>query len=174
MRILADMSTVHIGARRGTVRRTDGHSSPLPVYGVVLHRARMSNAAQRVRRAVKAARVARGWDQIELAAKAGVSRGTVQKLERGERLSEENEYRIEGALGWTPGSLDRIRAGLGPIQAQEQPLGKPLAELTRDEAVVRANEVAEATGDDTAGDRFIDEWAAARRERRRAGRRGTA
>lgn len=64
---------------------------------------------------MKAARVARDWDQVDLARHAGVSRGTVQKLERVGVLSEENEYRIEHALGWEEGSLDEVRSGGKPI-----------------------------------------------------------
>lgn len=80
----------------------------------------MSTPAQEVRRQVRAARELRGWDQIHLAKAAGVSRGTVQRLERGFALTEGKESRIERVLGWKIGSLDRIRGGGEPISEAAQ------------------------------------------------------
>ncbi|MBB3666386.1 MULTISPECIES: helix-turn-helix domain-containing protein [Prauserella salsuginis group] len=74
----------------------------------------MGSDGQGVRRYVRAAREEHDWSQIGLAKAARVSRGTVQNLENGLRLSEGKESRIEKALGWKLGSLDRIRNGGEP------------------------------------------------------------
>lgn len=79
----------------------------------------MGNAGQEVRRHVRAAREECGWSQIGLARAARVSRGTVQNLENGLRLSEGKESKIEKALGWKIGSLDRIRNGDEPVVADD-------------------------------------------------------
>lgn len=78
------------------------------------NRACMSNGGQNVRRHVRAAREDREWSQYDLAQAARVSRGTVQNLENGLRLSEGKEAKIEKALGWKIGTLDRIRNGEEP------------------------------------------------------------
>ncbi len=75
----------------------------------------MGSPGQSVRRHVRSAREERRWSQIDLAREAGVSRGTVQNLENGIRLSEGKEAKIERALGWKIGSLDRIRSGGDPV-----------------------------------------------------------
>lgn len=80
----------------------------------------MGNPGQDVRRHVRAAREEHGWSQIGLARAARVSRGTVQNLENGLRLSEGKESRIEKALGWKIGSLDRIRNGDEPVLAEDE------------------------------------------------------
>jgi transcriptional regulator with XRE-family HTH domain len=64
-----------------------------------------------VRRQVRAERESRGWSQSDLARAAGVSRGTIANLERGMRLTEGKEAKIETALGKSVGWLDDLRSG---------------------------------------------------------------
>lgn len=68
-----------------------------------------------VRRHVRAERERRDWTQSDLATAAGVSRGTVANLERGIRLTEGKESKIETALGKPVGWLDSLRAGHAEI-----------------------------------------------------------
>lgn len=75
----------------------------------------MSKPVQEFVRQVIAARTRRGWTQKDLAREAGVGRSSVQTLERGLSLSVSKESRIEEALGWKLGSLDRIRNGEEPL-----------------------------------------------------------
>jgi transcriptional regulator with XRE-family HTH domain len=67
-----------------------------------------------VRRQVRAERERRGWTQTDLAAAAGVSRGSIANLERGTHLTEGTEARIETALGKPIGWLDELRGGRTP------------------------------------------------------------
>lgn len=116
----------------------------------------MDMAGQRVRRHVRAERELRGWNQIELAREAGVSRGTVQRLEDGVHLSEGKESKIEAALGWEVGSLDSIRADGKPIPA-DSGAGKPLGQWLPDEAWEHSASMSEKEGDE-----FILRWKRAR------------
>jgi len=77
--------------------------------------------ATRVRKRLILERTRRKWNQKALAEAAGVVKTTIVELEKGRRLSENTEVAVEDALGWQPGALDRIRAGLEPIPVQRYP-----------------------------------------------------
>lgn len=66
--------------------------------------------------------------QGDLAAKAGVVRNTVAKLEKGLKLEESAETKIERALGWRLGSIDAIRGGGEPtlLEAGETTMNPPM------------------------------------------------
>ena len=70
---------------------------------------------KRVAEAVKKARVPT-WEQAELARDARLGVRTIQDIEAGKRgnYSETTKAKIEVALGWTRGSLDRVANGLEP------------------------------------------------------------
>ena len=67
---------------------------------------------ERLGRAVRRARALREMTQAELAAKAGVSKDVIERLERiphsGSEILATNLYKIEDALGWVPGDCERI------------------------------------------------------------------
>ncbi|MFD8919426.1 helix-turn-helix transcriptional regulator [Streptomyces sp. NPDC059569] len=77
-------------------------------------------------RAVKEARTRRGMTQNQLSDAAGVSRATLQNLERGGHIRQLNLAKIETLLGWAQGSGQAILDGAsGPIEAV--PLGSGTA-----------------------------------------------
>ncbi|MFK0045493.1 helix-turn-helix domain-containing protein [Streptomyces sp. NPDC090741] len=71
------------------------------------------------RRLAKAVQDARGrlrLTQHELADRAGVSRATIQKIERAEPMRSTTLMKIEPALGWAPGSCASMLDGAeGPL-----------------------------------------------------------
>lgn len=78
----------------------------------------MESHWERLAEAIARARDGRGWNQEELARRAGVSRSTIQNLEG----SGSRQYKklptaaiaVEQALGWPPGSAKSILAGGDP------------------------------------------------------------
>ncbi len=73
---------------------------------------------ERVAAAVTADRVRRGFRSLaEFAAAAGLSTSTVDSIEhaRKTRYDPATLAAVEHTLGWTPGSVERVRKGLGPI-----------------------------------------------------------
>ncbi|MEY9864143.1 transcriptional regulator with XRE-family HTH domain [Catenulispora sp. GAS73] len=72
-----------------------------------------------------------GWSQAELAARSGISVGTIQSIERPKEGKSWDNPRslpaIEKALGWETGAAERIRNGLEPILRREDPEGPPLS-----------------------------------------------
>lgn len=85
-----------------------------------------------VRRHVRAERERRDWTQSDLATAAGVSRGTVANLERGIRLTEGKESKIETALGKPVGWLDGLRAGHTEIDDSDDALDATPARVDPD------------------------------------------
>lgn len=65
---------------------------------------------------VRRARIIRRETQAEFAAEVGLSVRTIGSLEAGERCQydETTIVRIESALGWAPGSVDRVVEGRAP------------------------------------------------------------
>lgn len=66
---------------------------------------------------VRMARSMRQWKQSTLASFAGVSLSSVERLERGEKVSDEVLDRVAEALGEQPGVFTRPRARLNEKQA---------------------------------------------------------
>ena len=76
---------------------------------------------------VRTARAEKGLSQADLAVAAGVDPGTVSGLETGRRWPRAGQQvRIEKALGWEPGRIERIARG----QVQEQ-VSDPFADVSR-------------------------------------------
>lgn len=69
----------------------------------------------------------------DFAAECGLSVRLLGAIERGERtnISEESLAAIEAALGWEPGSSERVRAGLRPLLREDPDLTR-LRELWHD------------------------------------------
>lgn len=69
----------------------------------------------------------------DLAARAGVSRGTVANVERGARTRYQPETlaAVEAAIGWAPGSVARVLAGGQPVREQDDDLAAVLAAWPR-------------------------------------------
>ncbi|TAZ22367.1 XRE family transcriptional regulator [Rhizobium ruizarguesonis] len=68
---------------------------------------------------VRWSRALKSWKVSTLADYAGVSVSTVERVERGERVSVENLDRIAVALGYEAGKLHTPRIPLGPDKAAE-------------------------------------------------------
>lgn len=78
----------------------------------------MDQGWERVAAAVVADRVRRGYRSLAEFAKAtGLSTSTVDSIEhaRKDRYDPATLAAVENALGWAPGSVERVRKGLGPI-----------------------------------------------------------
>ena len=76
---------------------------------------------------VRTARAEQGLSQADLAALAGVDPGTVSGLETGRRWPRAGQQvRIEKALGWEPGRIERIARGTGGERSRD-----PFAEVDR-------------------------------------------
>lgn len=155
------MNTRPNDAQRRPRGRYDASRPPLRLRSVVRDCAVMDRAGQRVRRHIRAARELRGWNQIDLAREADVSRGTIQRLEDGVRLSEGKESKIESALRWRLGSLDAIREGGEPTPILAA--AKPLATLTEAAAFAEAERIVRQTEDESEGYRFVRRWRSERR-----------
>lgn len=83
--------------------------------------ARSSNR-QRLGAAIARDRIGKGWrKQHELAEAAGVSVRLVGNAERGEKVSDSYLHKIELALEWPPGSVDRALA-TGEVPSVEEAL----------------------------------------------------
>lgn len=88
-------------------------------------------------------RKARRWSQARLASKAGLSRGTITRLERGERLPlAETVFRLEAALDLQPSTLvpawpEWAPIGSKAIGASARRRRKELG-LTLDEVAIKA------------------------------------
>lgn len=112
---------------------------------------------QRAADYVKARRGALHLTQDALAAKAGVDPKTVWNLESVERWPQATtRAKLEAALGWTEGDLQKIRSGGVPSTGTEptaekmQQHGPSLAERKRDQWVERLKE------DPALMDEFLD------------------
>ncbi|RPK56184.1 anaerobic benzoate catabolism transcriptional regulator [Streptomyces sp. ADI96-02] len=81
----------------------------------------MSEDYEALGRAVREARIRQGMTQTQLAEVAGVSRATLQNLERGGRLRSLNLVKIESVLGWAPGSVQALLEGGAPSPIEEMP-----------------------------------------------------
>ncbi|WP_267244405.1 helix-turn-helix domain-containing protein [Streptomyces sp. PR69] len=85
----------------------------------------MDQDMARLGAALKASRVARRpkMTQEDAATALGVSRATVQNIERGSRPSKVNSTIREYAalLGWSKGSVERVLAGDEPVLVQDSP-----------------------------------------------------
>ena len=62
-------------------------------------------------RAVRDARIRLGMTQAQLSSAAGLSRATIQSLERGGVIRPQTLIKIDGLLGWAPGSGQGILDG---------------------------------------------------------------
>jgi transcriptional regulator with XRE-family HTH domain len=96
-------------------------------------------------------RTAQGWSQKDLAEATGLSRGVLSEYETGTtELSRERLETLAAALGWPPGSVDRVLFGLGSLRpAPEAPVSpvEPSAAEGRiidQAAALAARETAEA------------------------------
>lgn len=80
----------------------------------------MGLAWERLGPALKAARADAGITQEEMAAEIGVSRATIQKLERGEGLKKPTSTlrMFARRVGWSDGSVDIVLAGGDPIPGE--------------------------------------------------------
>jgi transcriptional regulator with XRE-family HTH domain len=79
---------------------------------------------------VRAERIRLGDRTIgDLAARSGLSSGTVANLERGTRTRYQPETlaAIEAALGWAHGSVEKVLAGGRPTREQDPDLAALLA-----------------------------------------------
>lgn len=76
---------------------------------------------------IEAARETRNLTQVALAEKAGVSESTIQNLESGRERTRvpASLYRVERALGWAPGSGERVLEGGDPEEQQEETAPPP-------------------------------------------------
>jgi transcriptional regulator with XRE-family HTH domain len=126
---------------------------------------------QRAADYVKARRGALHLTQPALAAKAGIDAKTVWNLEAGERWPQATtRAKIEAALGWAEGDLQRIRGGgvpsTGAEPTAETSRGRELtpAERTRDQWVERLKEDPELM------DEFLDVMARLNNIQERIGR----
>jgi len=111
-----------------------------------------------VARAIVERRLERGWTQLDVAERGGLSVDRVQAFEAGRGLSARmtTEARLEGGLGWAPGSIAAIRDGddpedIGPeaaaaaagtaavrrMLAARLPEARRCAGLTQDEVAAR-------------------------------------
>ena len=79
-----------------------------------------------VGRYMRRARALRRQTQAEFAREVGLSVRTVGALEAGEHRSydETTVVRVESALGWAPGSLDRVANGGRPIVERDPMLAR--------------------------------------------------
>lgn len=77
----------------------------------------MTLSWERLSKAVRTARRARGWTQHDLAVAAGIGFSTVQRLESGESYTRRpmSLDRVERALDWASGSVDIILTGGDPL-----------------------------------------------------------
>lgn len=85
---------------------------------------------QRLAARVRAERAACGWTQVELIARSGLSRPTVQNIEAGKGgFSPATLRRLEHGLGWAAGSAATVRAGGEPVLArgEQETTGRPPA-----------------------------------------------
>lgn len=93
----------------------------VPLFGVVVHDGPMDRDWTRLGRAIQKARRALGLSQLELAARAGVSRSTIQYLERGrtpQGRPPTSLPAIERALGWPPDTALPVTEGADAPQPQ--------------------------------------------------------
>lgn len=97
----------------------------------------------------------------DVAARGETSPKTIERIENGEPVRPTSLAALEIGLDWEPGSARAVLDGGEPT-----PLGgkvvKPVGEMTRAEAVDRAEEIVQETGDEQKGEDFIRRWAEAR------------
>lgn len=90
---------------------------------------------QRAARAVAARRGELGMTQLELAETAGVDSKTIGNLERRGRWPiAKNRARIEKALHWPVGEMERIASDDGTPEEPEDPVMRAIREQFPDEA----------------------------------------
>lgn len=91
---------------------------------------------------------------------SGVSYRTISRLETGHSIGKNNLRKIERALQWQLGSMERILAGgepisgAGPVSPARDEARSVILGATRDELVAMANAYAEAFGE-KAGEAFL-------------------
>lgn len=97
------------------------------------------NGWARVPSAVIVKRSELGLTQRELAVKAGVAERTIQNLEAGKRPQPLIRGKIERALGWPSGEMDRIASAPEPQQVDvlADELGQDTADRVRRELARR-------------------------------------
>lgn len=91
----------------------------------------MSQDWGRVADHIRAAMVDRGWNRVDLAAKAGVGVRTVDRLLKGHQhlRTTTTLTKVERALGWEPGTLQRIAQGGEPESRTSEDREQELEEL---------------------------------------------
>ncbi|MGV9666978.1 helix-turn-helix domain-containing protein [Nocardia niigatensis] len=114
---------------------------------------------EHVGREVQRRRLELGMDPTTLARTAGVDTKTTRALEAGERWPRDmSRLKIEKALGWTAGSLDKVRAGGRATLVDEgaesavdpEATGASIVDATRvarDQLVTLANGIRQASGE---------------------------
>ncbi|MEU0354931.1 helix-turn-helix transcriptional regulator [Streptomyces cyaneofuscatus] len=109
----------------------------------------MSEDYEALGRAVREARVRQGMTQTQLAEVAGVSRATLQNLERGGKLRSLNLVKIESVLGWAPGSVQALLEGGAPSPIEKMPevVGASSAALSEEELAQAVTSAMVATVD---------------------------
>ena len=90
----------------------------------------MADDWRRLGRFVAAERARLGLSPAQLAAQIGLSKRTIENVEAGGRDTYRHTTlsRIEDALGWEPGSVERILAGGDPARTRD-PVLEQLAVL---------------------------------------------
>jgi DNA-binding XRE family transcriptional regulator len=84
-------------------------------------------------------RLAQGMDQKELAARAGVSLGSVQNAEAGAVPKARMPYTvpaIAAALGWPAGTVDAVLEGAEPPDGWQQVSVQPIVDAERLESIM--------------------------------------
>ncbi|MFB6805439.1 helix-turn-helix domain-containing protein [Streptomyces sp. NPDC056387] len=90
---------------------------------------------ERLATQVRARRVELGFSQAAMAERAGISKGTCRRIEEGQPIRDTNYVKVDGALGWAPGSCAAIRDGGDPTPASgEAPAVEPFR-LIREEDI---------------------------------------
>lgn len=89
-------------------------------------------------------RLAKGWSQKDLAEATGLSRGVISEYETGAtELTRDRLEWLAAAIGWPPGSVDRVLFGLGLMQPHPD---APVSPVDPDEEDRRIIDQAVAVG----------------------------
>lgn len=98
----------------------------------MLHSAVMTTAEQRLGNLIRARRRDLGlYTVVDAARRADISRDTLAKVEAGERAKPVTYRKLEQALEWAPGSIDRVLDGGEPTLVRRQSQHDPAAEMER-------------------------------------------
>lgn len=80
----------------------------------------MLDGRERARAAVSAALAEKQWSVSDLARRAGIDHGTAADFVAGDRWPiHKTQGRIEDALGWSPGTIDRLTHEAEPMPEME-------------------------------------------------------